>query len=234
MAISPMTTIPSAILNISLFGSAARNDDDEASDLDVLVIVANGTGETAPDAVFELVHQRFGKVPSLSWYGLRKIKALFASGDLFSWHLHLEAKTLAGNCMSDLVGTPCDYRTALSDINDLRIIAGRVEQTIEACRVNAVFEMGILYVCARNIAMAASSRLTSRPSFGRYSPFDLPLKFPVDRETYQIMLQCRMASQRGTAPPLVSANQVLEVQRRLLIWSEVVACEVERIEALDE
>jgi hypothetical protein len=160
--------------------------------------------------------------------------ALFQSGDLFAWHLRLEAKTLAGTSLNALMGAPSDYTTALSDIHDLQRIASRVEQTVTACSANAVFEMGILYVCARNIAMAASWRLAPSPSFGRYSPYDLPIPFPITHETYEIMLKCRMASQRGTPPPAVCVPQVLEVQQNILVWSKVVASAVAKVEATDE
>jgi hypothetical protein len=222
---------PPAILNISLFGSRSREDDDEDSDLDVLVVVANDTGKTSPDLVQNLVRKQFDKDPSLSWYGLRKIDALFRSGDLFAWHLHLEAKTLAGTDLSACLGVPADYTTALSDINDLRKIASRVERSVIACNANAVFELGILYVCVRNIAMAASWHLASRPSFGRYSPYDLPIPFPIAKDTYEVMMKCRMASQRGTALPMVFAAEVLEVLRTILIWSEAVASDVAKAEA---
>ncbi len=222
---------PPAILNISLFGSRSREDDDEDSDLDVLVIVANGTGKTSPELVRASVKEQFGKDPSLSWYGLRKIDALFRSGDLFAWHLHLEARTLAGTDLHAVLGVPEDYTTALSDINELRKIARRVERSIIACNANAVFEMGILYVCARNIAMAASWRLAARPSFGRYSPYSLPIPFPIADDIYDVMMKCRMASQRGTALPTVFAAEVLEVLRAILIWSEAVFSEVAKVEA---
>ncbi|KGD95705.1 hypothetical protein JL39_19795 [Rhizobium sp. YS-1r] len=217
-----------------MFGSRSRGDGDQNSDLDVLVIVANGSGKTSPGLVQSFARKQFGKDPSLSWYGLRKIGALFHSGDLFAWHLHLEAKTLAGADLSALVGAPADYTTALSDINDLREIARRVEHAITACDANAVFEMGILYVCARNIAMAASWRLSHHPSFGRYSPYDLPVPFPIAHDTYEVMLKCRMASQRGTALPSVFAPEVLEVQRNVLLWSEAVAGAVAEVEATND
>jgi hypothetical protein len=195
------------------------------------VVVANGTGKTSPELVQTFARRQFGREPSLSWYGLRKIGALFRSGDLFAWHLHLEAKALAGTALNALMGVPADYTTAVADIRDLREIAGRVERTITACNANAVYEMGILYVCARNIAMAASWRLAPRPSFGRYSPYDLPVPFPIARDTYEVMLRCRMASQRGAAMPSVFAPEVLEVQRNVLLWSQAVAGAVAKVEA---
>lgn len=228
------TNLPSAILNISVFGSKSRNDDDADSDLDVLVVVSNGTGKTSPDLVRELVKHEFGEDPSLSWYGMRKFRALFESGDLFAWHLHLEARTLAGKSFSTLVGAPSDYTTAHSDIKELREIARGVEQAVTACSANAVFELGILYVCARNIAMAASWHLACTPSFGRYSPYDLPVNFPIPIKTYETMIRCRMASQRGITPPKVSVSQVLDAQRNILIWSHAVASAVAKFEANDE
>lgn len=225
-----ITNLLPSILNISLFGSKSRNDDDKDSDLDVLVVVANGTGKTSPDVVVEFVRKEFGKTPSLSWYGKRKISAMFKSGDLFAWHLYLEARALAGTKLDVLLGEPSDYIGALSDIKDLQGIAKRVEQNVMACSANAVFEMGILYVCVRNIAMAASWRLASTPSFGRYSPYHLPIEFPLTQETYEIMIQCRIASQRGGGLPNVSALQVLEVQRNILIWSEEVVLAIKKAE----
>lgn len=226
--------LPPSIINISLFGSGARKDDDANSDLDVLVVVANGSGKTSPESVRTLVEREFGKVPSLSWYGLRKIRSLFDTGDLFAWHLHLEAKTLAGTKLQSLLGSPSNYTAAISDIKDLRGIAGRVDNSIRNCSANAVFELGILYVCARNIAMSASWRLTKAPSFGRYSPYDLPIDFPIACDLYQKMMDCRMASQRGRSPPIVSAVEVLEAQNRIMLWSESVLVALAKMEAVDE
>ncbi|MCK4206221.1 nucleotidyltransferase domain-containing protein [Brucella pituitosa] len=222
--------LPLSILNISLFGSRSRNDFDRNSDLDILVVVANETGKTSPDEVVDFIWSEFGKNPSLSWYGERKIRALFSSGDLFAWHLHLEARTLAGTSLGSLIGVPSDYRSALSDIGDLQRIASHVGEKVIACSANAVFEMGILYVCARNIAMAASWRLSSPPSFGRYSPYHLPIEFPMARSTYETMLMCRMASQRGISPPNVSSQQVLEAQKAIMMWSDMIAIAVEKEE----
>ncbi|WP_433760925.1 nucleotidyltransferase domain-containing protein [Brucella anthropi] len=229
-----ITNFPSNILNVSLFGSMSRNDCDKNSDLDVLVVVENGTGKASPDTIIEFIRCEYGKTPSLSWYGKRKITALFKSGDLFAWHLHLEAKALAGDSLNTLIGVPSEYTGALSDITDLREIARRVEQKVVACGANAVFEMGILYVCARNIAMAASWHLASTPSFGRYSPYDLPIAFPIAPETYETMLLCRMASQRGIAPPNVSSLHVLQVQKNILMWSKAVVTAVEKERSRDE
>ena len=226
--------LPSSILNVSLFGSRSRCDNDTDSDLDVLIVVANGTGKTQPRLITDLLEAKFNKEPSLSWYGLRKIKALYSSGDLFAWHLHLEASAIAGTPLTALLGHPSSYRTALSDIRDLHRIAAGVEKTISLCNANAVFEMGILYVCARNIAMSASWYLAARPSFGRYSPYHLSVQFNIEQETYETMLRCRMASQRGAPPPVISASQVLEVQQKLLLWSEAVAKAVQMMEIADE
>lgn len=226
--------LPPSVLNVSLFGSRSRSDDDADSDLDILIVVANGTGRTQPQIITELVEAKFNKKPSLSWYGFRKIKALYSSGDLFAWHLHLEASTVAGTPLTGLIGNPSSYRTALSDIQDLHRIATDVEKTISVCNANSVFEMGILYVCARNIAMSASWYLAARPSFGRYSPYHLSVPFNVEPDTYEVMLRCRMASQRGAPPPVVSATQVLDVQRRILLWSESVAKAIQMREIADE
>ncbi len=166
---------------------------------------------------------------------VRKIKSLFETGDLFAWHLHLESKLIAGSCLEQIVGVRANYKTALPDIRDLCRIASSVDRVIKSCPENSVFEMGILYVCARNIAMAASGALAKHPCFGRYSPFAIPgIDFPIDRGMYELMIRSRMAGQRRAAPPDISPDQVLETQQNLLAWSHAIIRAVERSEPRHE
>ncbi|QQO14172.1 hypothetical protein JJB99_33530 [Bradyrhizobium diazoefficiens] len=86
---------------------------------------------------------------------------------------------------------------------------------------NAVYEAGLIYVCLRNIAMAASSELCTRPDFSRYSPFKLPLKTrcPISVAQYETIMNCRMAGQRGLPPPKGMINaKVMDLFNKLEPW----------------
>lgn len=215
--------IPHSVINVSVFGSHIRKDNDVNSDLDVLVVVNDGSGTTPSDCITEYISEMFGEIPSISWYGENKIRQLFSDGDLFGWHLFLESEHLYGTkTLREIAGKPSEYKTALNDIEDLRRIAVSVDKSLKKSPENAVFEMGILYVCARNIAMPAAWQLARKPAFGRYSPYAIPsIEFPIPLATYELAVESRMASQRGRCPPTaVTADLVMAMQRPLLEWCD--------------
>lgn len=224
--------LPSSVVNISIFGSWVRRDNDEHSDLDVLVTVLDGSGKTPEGEIAAFVRPLIGGEPSISWYGVKKLRAMFAQGDLFAWHLFLESKSVGPYPdLPSIFGRPANYATAQTDIMELNSILAEVSAELSKAPKNAVFEMGILYVCARNIAMSASSKLCPSPHFGRYSPFALPIEFPLTDDEYDLAMSCRLASQRGHPPPLIRPEEVEDMQERLLAWSEFVLREVSSVVA---
>jgi hypothetical protein len=150
---------------------------------------------------------------------------MFEKGHLFAWHLYLESFGIAEFLdLKEKYGEPDAYGTAMADIAGLFEILEEVQLQVGSAPCNSVFEMGILYVCARNIAMSASWHLGARPDFGRYSPFALPnLPFPLSKEQYDVTMRCRMASTRGTAPAEVTPQAVVDAATMLLPWSASVS-----------
>ncbi|RWN11442.1 MAG: nucleotidyltransferase domain-containing protein [Mesorhizobium sp.] len=224
--------LPSSVVNISIFGSWVRRDNDEHSDLDVLVTVMDGSGKTPDQEIADFVRPLIGGEPSISWYGVNKLRSMFEQGDLFAWHLFLESKSVGPYPeLQAIFGRPASYATAQTDIMELHGILREVSVELIKAPRNAVFEMGILYVCARNIAMSASDKLCPTPQFGRYSPFALPIEFPLTADEYDLAMSSRMAGQRGRSPPLIRVGDVEDMQERLMSWSELVLAEVSRVVA---
>lgn len=227
-----MPDLPDSVVNISIYGSWVRGDHDEYSDFDVIVAVRDGSGKTTEEGIIEFVSSLYGSSPSISWYGISKINNMFTQGDLFAWHLFLESKSVgAYPTLESIFGKPSKYDTAAADISELSDILDGVSCELAKAPGNAVFEMGIIYVCARNIAMSGSSKLCSVPDFGRYSPFTLPIPFPITKNEYDVAMYCRMASQRGLTPPVVTVGDVVDTQRKLISWSKLVLQEVTRVVA---
>jgi hypothetical protein len=191
-----------------------------------LVVVRDGSGTTSERGIIEVVDSLLPKQPTISFYGERKIRALFEEGNLFAWHLFLEAREVPGLPEPiGILGRPNSYATASDDIDGLLAILEGVLPQIAIAPQNAVFEYGILYVCARNIAMSASWHLKARPDFGRYSPFGLPgpYRFPLSREHYDVGMKCRMASTRGEEPPRVVPHVVEEATEMVSAWARSVS-----------
>jgi hypothetical protein len=151
---------------------------------------------------------------------------MFENGELFAWHLAAEAQPLfdpKGFLAS--LGRPGTYYDAALDVASfIKVISG-IEAQVQASPFNALYETGLVYVCARNIAMAASSVLCAAPDFSRYSVFELSgvERCPMSREEFEIAMSARMAAQRGhEPPPEASAPFVLDLVRRLGPWLETV------------
>jgi len=203
-----------SILNISLFGSYGRGNSDPNSDLDIIVLCPDNGGTQPEDYVRKVVATEFKLEPSISWYGERKLKHFFDTGDLFAWHLFLESRPMAGyEHIKQIFGEPRPYRNCRDDVEGLVEILEGVPAQIAARPQNLTYELGVLYVCLRNIAMSASSVLCDQVIFGRHSPFLLPdASLPISRAEFDILASCRHASTRGINEPKIdfSIDYVLE------------------------
>lgn len=206
-----------------VFGSVARDDHDNRSDLDVLAIVQDGAGKVPEELVLSYVPDDLkGLEPSVSWYGQNRMSEMFDNGELFAWHLFQEAQPVFETCpfIKDL-GAPNPYRGAREDVESFEKILMGIPDNLSAASSNAIYEMGLIYVCLRNICMSASATLCERPDFSRYSPFALAgfSPAPISRDEYDDAMACRMAGQRGVAPPTnIDAARVYDMYERLAPW----------------
>jgi hypothetical protein len=207
------------LLGVYVFGSVARGDRDARSDLDLLAVVADGEGKVADSAVTAHVPSDLaGLECSISWYGRRRLGRMFANGELFAWHLHGEAVPLheAEPVIASL-GRPAPYL----DVGSFEKVLAGIPAQLEASPANAAYELGLVYVCVRNNAMAASAVLCPQPDFSRYSPFRIDgfPEVPLTRAEYELAMECRMAGQRGPAPVApVGGSQVADIHARIAPW----------------
>ena len=206
-----------------IFGSVGRRDDDELSDLDILAVVADGAGTVAASAVLDAVPAKLSHLePSISWYGSERLCEMFMNGELFAWHLHLQTIPMFDpvGYLAEL-GQPAPYTEAAADIASFMRILEDVPVAVRADRHNAAYEAGLIYVCLRNIGMSASTVLNELPDFSRYSALNLAgmAPCPLTRAEFDMAMLCRMASQRGHAPPSgVTAEWVTDVYQKVAPW----------------
>ena len=211
------------LLGVHVFGSVARGERDRLSDLDLLAVVADHEGKVAEAEVLRHVPADLCDIePSISWYGRRRLSEMFANGELFAWHLHRETIALfEAEPVIALLGEPAPYREAASDVASFEAILSGVAGQLRLSPENAIYELGLIYVCLRNICMAASAALGPAPDFSRYSPFNLQgfPPAPIMRTEYELAMACRMAGQRGARPPAhIDASSVANIYARLAPW----------------
>lgn len=229
-----MLKLPGSILNVSLFGSAVRGDCDESSDIDVLVVVKDGSGKANEDEISSVIKAEIGKEPSISWYGKNRLTEMFNEGHLFSWHLHLESAGMCGfESLSKSFDAPQQYRMAYKDISDLIDLAETIIDEVTRRPNNSVYELGIAYVCARNIAMSASWHFCAAPDFSRSSPFNIAVvTFPISLEAYRRAMASRHAGQRGRpCPASVSSDEVIDFCLRMKPWYQAILENVSNYES---
>lgn len=211
------------LLATYIFGSVGRGQADALSDLDILAVVENNRGKVLEAEVLGLVPKRYSSLkPSISWYGRARIAEMFRNGELFAWHLYQETVPLwdPGFFLPKL-GVPGAYTEGLRDVHSFRAILSGIPAQVRDSAINAAYEAGLVYVCLRNIGMAASWTLCATPDFSRYSIFNLlgVDRCPIAVEEFDIAMQCRMASQRGrNSPSQVTASFIMDLYRRLDPW----------------
>ncbi|MCF1450566.1 hypothetical protein GOZ83_28195 [Agrobacterium vitis] len=206
-----------------IFGSVGRGQSDGYSDLDILAVVKNGSGKVDEATVTdELPAELAGLKPSISWYGSERLKQMFANGELFAWHLYRETIPLIDpQRLLESFGPPTAYLDCEKDVASFIKVLDGIPEQIQRHRGNAIYEAGLVYVCLRNIAMAASWQLCPEPDFSRYSIFKLEgfSEFPLSQSEFETAMFCRMSGQRGSPPPDgVHAEYVMDIYNRVSPW----------------
>lgn len=170
---------------VYVFGSLVRGEFESDSDIDILTI---GTEE-------ELT-----SLPSFCLkYTKRSIEECFQRGDLFAHHLFAESKLVFSSDGSDILGKlgyPHSYSTFKEDARQFLNIAHHSLCELQQQCYTTVYEMGLLYMCMRDLAMIATY-LDGRVSFSKYSPYKTALSLELPLEKYRLLKKSRVASTRG-------------------------------------
>ena len=218
-----MSTSPAGnILDALLFGSQARGDADAKSDVDVLLVT--DAGRPIVGAIQEQVARQLGCGCDLSIYSLTRLESMYREGHLFAWHLFREAIPLGGDYTGAIVrnlGRPAPYRTGLQDARELSTLVQTVCKELPSSE-SIVFECGLLYVAARNIALSASWYSSGGVNFGRYSPYslgDTSVQLSLSISDYDTLVASRHASTRGGPPPYLSRERAIVTAQIIQRWT---------------
>ena len=201
-----------SILTVAIFGSQVRGDADISSDVDILVITDSGKPDTSALTIF--IKNQFNQNSDISIYSLSRLKEMYNQGHLFAWHLFGESKYIPYLDTKDLIeelGKPSPYKNAYEDITELIEVLHTIKIELKN-GLNSVYEAGLLYVCLRNIALAASWYSKSGLKFGRRSPFQLSAEIPklqLTVEEYELLAACRHSTTRGYIYPKINNTCVL-------------------------
>lgn len=212
------------VREIRLFGSRARGDDSASSDLDVLCVVDTARTSNNGQMDSDITHFFGSGTSDVSRYSERRLREMFDTGHLFAWHLYLESKPVWSDSRGSFVeslGRPARYAHARKDIVELAEIALEALESLRDSTSSIVYECGILYVCSRNVALIASTRLCSAPNFSPQSPMQVHvprIPYPLSHDEYELLIAARHSVTRGTAIPALSRERATEIGERAERW----------------
>jgi hypothetical protein len=174
-----------------VFGSLAEGTIDADSDVDVLAVTADAS-------------QRLSLPQGWCVYTPEGLQEMFREGRLFAWHLHFSAVQVWPRSpgLLNRLGQPAEYRGASAEIRSLITIASDAVCELTNGTPSIVYELGLLYLCARDVAMAAAPTLLGRFEFSRLTPCAyMDPEFPLSLAEYEYLMRCRRAGTRGSPVP---------------------------------
>lgn len=217
------------LIGLYLFGSAARGDCDQSSDVDVLAVYDEQPDSPLRNKVLSAVRAKLGNRVTLAEYTSRRLREMFDCGHLFSWHLYQEAKPLQ---MPDLLAKqsyefecPAPYMSSIEDAQRFVGLLSSVRTELQNESCSLVHEAGLVYLALRNIAMSLSMGLQDKADFARSSPLTLSVSLaipaPCSTLEFEVLVAARHASQRGLPSPKLDWERLSNLLDRSLGWAHM-------------
>jgi predicted nucleotidyltransferase len=160
--------------SVWVYGSTARGDGDERSDVDILIA---GDGRWWRDAVAadaevtRLVRE--GRQLSPMHFSWSEIEAMCAYGSLFLHHVRLHGRPLSradDDPLCSLLDELPPYRRAVQEIEAFAIVLHDVAAALAADH-SPTFELAVIATALRH-AFILGCYVEGDPDFGRTTPFD--------------------------------------------------------------
>lgn len=215
-----------SLLSVRLFGSHARGDADERSDVDVLCVL--DSVDDAKKAFATSLISTVYKSPSIAFFGTRRLRTMYEEGHLFAWHIYRESRPLPGIMDGDWIAQmpePGRYTQAVIDVMGLLEIMDSIPQNLKLCPENTIYEAGLLYLSIRNIGISLSWHTQKDLSFSRSVALELGAPFtpcPLPTARHELYLNARLAGTRGAPSSAFDINTGVLVKdtRACLEWAK--------------
>jgi predicted nucleotidyltransferase len=153
-----------------MYGSAARGDADEFSDVDLLVVAEPGDEVELPATVAS------SESVSVSRYTWNEIAAMVGYGSLFLHHVKWEGRALTEEeppRLRELLGQLPPYKRTDQELDSFAEVVADVREAVEH-DYSPQFELAVLATAARHAAILGCY-LINDPRFGRAEPFHVLL-----------------------------------------------------------
>jgi predicted nucleotidyltransferase len=211
------------IESVYLFGSTARGDNDNYSDLDILIIINDCDEDTFIRTKLELA--KCMNIPSdwISLYKIGTIKMMHEYGSYFLWHIKMEGIKLysKNNAFENLLSTLTEYKKTKVDLIEYRNICDDILVSIESDDVTLSYELSILASIVRNTCIALAY-INHKKEFGRISVVTVCQKImgmncPFSLSEYEDLYKYRIAYIRNIEMKLTPTFQLVKMWIRYAV-----------------
>jgi len=142
-----------------------------------------------------------GRIDSekFSIYTYDGVRTVWAQGNPFAWHLHLESKLVYSSDGRDFIselGEPSCYSNFEVDSKRFTRLFHSSLKSLSLAGNSRVFYLSCIFLAIRNIATCYSVAMGS-PVFSRYSPFEVSPSLEMDLEVLSVLMRSRLLSTRG-------------------------------------
>jgi len=182
------------LLSIVLFGSKARKDEDDFSDVDIFLLV-----DDVPQVrITEIINLIKTKLPfnniGISLYTISTYRQLLLEGSMFLWHLKLEGRILYTKSDLNLYNGLEPFTNFKKNYLIYENLFISAKSSLQKNGLNE-YDLSQLFFICRNICLLTCFKL-SNPTFGRISVFDNLVgrigSTPLSRDNYIYLSKWRL------------------------------------------
>jgi len=224
-------SLPRSVECLVLFGSQARKQADEGSDVDIAVFARVNSLDQLTLVKGEICKDIKSEKVNVSAYSTATAELMAREGSLFLWHLRCEGKILASRStwfttlVKDLM--PYTSRKAKLDLDTFSQVTDDIIASLSFQGITILFEAATLFAVMRSMGMILTT-LKGRPCFGRLEPIlylkdSMGYSFPLTEGELQLLLHAKLCySRKASDLPtpnlrecLIMAKKVKEINQYL-------------------
>lgn len=186
------------INSVYLFGSVARGEFDEYSDIDIFILIEDCSEEDYQMYKLDFANQLGLPIDGISLYRKSTVSSMAEYGSYFLWHIKMEGIELYNkdSYFNDVLNCLIKYNRVEYDIVEYQEICKDIAESLERDNLTLNFELNLIASVIRNTSIAILY-IKNRYVFGRISAVKLCLemfkdKLPFNIEDYIVLYRYRL------------------------------------------
>jgi predicted nucleotidyltransferase len=191
---------------VIIYGSMARNDADNNSDIDIFALVEDSLTEFEKEKVIDKICSLIsGKEINVSLYTKEVFNKMSKDGSLFLWHLKKEGKYLFNKNNEDIFINLANFNAYQKNMELYSDLFNSIQKSFGENGINS-YDLSMLFFLCRNISILTCFKI-GKPNFGRYSAYETLTKYlnyePISYSDFIYLSKWRIDYTRGIEEELV-------------------------------